>query len=83
MKKSYTSQRDKQGLNKIVIRLSVKKMNDQMRNEISNDHRDNLMGLSIPRFTDGHGSKGVNGTERQNRDAFDRTANRKDIELYL
>ena len=66
MKKSYIGQRNKQGVNKLVIKLSVKKTNDQMRKKINNDHRDNLIGLSIPRFMEGHGSKRVYDTEGHN-----------------
>ena len=72
-----------EGVNKLVIRLSVKKTIDQMRKEISNDHWDNLIGLSIPRFTDGHESEEVHDTEGQNQYALNQTDNQKDVKLDL
>ena len=83
MKKSYISQRNKQGVNKLVIKPSVKKTNDQTRKEINNDHRDNFIGLSIPRFTDEHGSERVHDTKGHNQYVLNQTASQKDIELDL
>ena len=63
--------------------VSQMKTNDQMRKKINNDHRDNLIGLSIPRFTDGHGSERVHDTKVHNQYALNQTASQKDIELDL
>ena len=42
-----------------------------------------MIGLSIPRFTDGHESEEVHDTEGQNQYALNQTDNQKDVKLDL